>query len=198
VADYYQLLGVSPDASVSEIRQAYLRLARDKHPDRFGDAVEKRQAEALFQDITTAFNTLMNPRSREEYDEARQRPQALTPAEQARDAFTRGESLLAAGDFDASVAAFRVAVHLEPARAAYHVGLGRALGRTPRGGREAVQVLERATQIDPANAAVLAELAAALARQGLRLRAQRALEAAQRLAPGDPRTAQLARELGFR
>ncbi len=198
MSDHYQLLGVTPTASTSEIRQAYLRLARDKHPDLFSDAEEKRRAQALFQEITTAFNTLMNPRSREEYDESRQQPQARTPAELAREAFTRGESLLAAGDLEEAVAAFRAAAHLDPQQVAYHVALGRALGRTPQGGREAVQVLERATQLDAKNAVAFAGLAEALASQGLHLRAQRVVETARRLAPGDPRIAKLAQELGAR
>ena len=44
---------------------------------------------------------------------------------------------------------------------------------------------------------MLADLAALLAAQGLRLRAQKALAAAQRLAPGEPRLARLASELGL-
>ena len=63
--------------------------------------------------------------------------------------------------------------------------------------REAVAALERATQLDPRDAAALADLAALLAAQGLRIRAQKALAAAQRLAPGEPRLARLASELGL-
>jgi cytochrome c-type biogenesis protein CcmH/NrfG len=59
-----------------------------------------------------------------------------------------------------------------------------------------VQVLERVTQQEPRSAAAFAELAAVLGRSGLRLRAQKAVEAALRLAPRDARIARLAAELG--
>ena len=198
MADFYELLGVAETASASEIRQAYLRLAREKHPDRFVDAAEKRQAEVLFREITTAFNTLTNPASRQEYDEARLRPQLNTPAEIASDAFARGQEQLAQGELDEAVQLFRTAVHHAPQEPAYHVALGRALGRDPKHAREAVQELESATRLRPSDAAAHAELAAVLARQGLRLRAQKALETAQRLAPGDQRIQRLAAELGLR
>jgi Flp pilus assembly protein TadD len=88
-------------------------------------------------------------------------------------------------------------VHHAPGQAAYHAALGRALGRVPSLAREAVQALERATQLEPRSAAAFADLAAVLARQGLRLRAQKAMETALRLAPRDARLARLAAELGL-
>jgi curved DNA-binding protein CbpA len=198
MADFYQLLGVSEAASASEIRQAYLRLARDKHPDRFLDAAEKKAAEALFSEITTAFNTLSNPSSRREYDEARQRPQPRGPEEIAQDAFVRGQEQLAAGQIEEAVRLFYTAVHHAPQAAAYHAALGRALAHDPKQAREAVQELEQATRLDPRELTAWLELAVVLARQGLRLRAQRALENARHLAPSDPRVQRLAAELGPR
>ena len=94
MADYYQLLGIGPQASVAEIRQAYSRLAREKHPDRFQDADEKQKAQRLFQDITTAFNTLSNPRTRQEYDQTREKPQPKTPEEIAAAAGDLGANAL--------------------------------------------------------------------------------------------------------
>jgi DnaJ-class molecular chaperone len=198
MADFYELLGVTASASASEIRQAYLRLAREKHPDRFVDATQKREAEVQFREITTAFNTLTNPASRQEYDDARQRPQLTTPAEIASDAFARGQEALAEGRADEATQFFHTAVHHAPQEAVYHLALGRALGRDPKHAREAVQALEAAARLQPRDAVAHAEIAVVLARQGLRLRAQKALETAQRLAPGDPRFQRLAVELGLR
>ncbi len=197
MSDYYQLLGVPPSASVAEIRQAYARVAREKHPDRFTDPVDKQRAQSAFQDVTTAFNALMNPRSRQEYDESRHKPHPRTPEEIARDAFDRARPLLEAGPIEDAVTLLRTAVHHAPDQAAYHAALGRALARVPQAAREAVQALEKAAQLAPQSAAVFADLATVLARQGLKLRAQKALETAQRLAPRDARIMRLAAELGL-
>jgi curved DNA-binding protein CbpA len=197
MTDYYQLLGVAPSASAAEVRQAYARLARERHPDRFTDPAEKQRAQMAFQEITTAFNALMNPRSRQEYDESRHRPTPRTPEDVASDNFERAQPLLEGGQFEEALTLLRTAVYHAPGQAAYHAALGRALGRVPAFAREAVQVLERATQLDPRNAAAFADLAIVLARQGMKLRAQKALEAALRLSPRDARLARLAAELGL-
>jgi predicted Zn-dependent protease len=194
--DYYKLLGVAPSASTVEIRKAYARLARDKHPDRFTDPGQKEQAQTEFQDITTAFNTLMNPKSREEYDQTRDRPQPRTPEAIAQDAHERALPLVEAGQLEQAVTLLRTAVHHAPGEAAYQAALGHALARVPAAAREAVQVLEKVSQLDPGNVAVHVDLASVLAQQGLRLRAQKVVEAAQRLAPHDARLARLAAELG--
>jgi len=197
MSDYYQMLGVAPSASAAEIRKAYALLARERHPDRFTDPAEKRRAETAFQEITAAFNALMNPDRRREYDETRHRPQPRTPEEVATDAFERAQPALEAGQLEEAITLLQTAVHHAPGEAAYHAALGRALGRVPAFAREAVQALERATQLEPRNAAAFADLAIVLARQGLRLRAQKALETALRLSPRDARLARLAAELGL-
>jgi curved DNA-binding protein CbpA len=198
MADYYQLLGLGPQASVAEIRQAYSRLAREKHPDRFQDADEKQKAQRLFQDITTAFNTLSNPRSRQEYDQARDRPQPKTPEEIATDAFESSQAALEAGDLSQAVTLLHRAVHHAPGNVGYQLALGRALGRATsrEAQRDAVAILERVIQVSPQNAAAFLELAGVLARSGLKLRAQKTVEAGLRVDPRNAKLLRLAAELG--
>ena len=196
MADYYELLGVSSGASTSDIRKAYAALARQSHPDRFPDDARKEAASKVLQDITTAFNTLSNERQRSEYDQQRERPQPTTPEEIARDAFERHGALLGAGQLDEAVTLLRTAVHHAPEGAEYLAALGRALATATVGAREAIQVLEKATQLDPKNAGLVVDLALLLNQQGLRVRARRVLEKAQRLAPSNARVVRAAGEIG--
>jgi curved DNA-binding protein CbpA len=187
MADYYALLGIDKSASAPDIRQAYLRLAKERHPDRFTDPAEKIRAEAFFKDLTTAFNTLFNEGSRREYDREREAPRPTSPDELAKDAYTRGLALAEqGGDAEEILRLLRAAAHHRPDEGRYHAALGRFLGKRTTFAREAIQSLERAVQLEPRNAAFHADLALLFHKQGLTLRAQKAVETAARLAPADP------------
>ena len=66
--DYYKILGVSPDSTSRQIKSAYRRLARTKHPD-LNEGDEKYARE--FAKAAEAYRILSNPRQRARYDRAR-------------------------------------------------------------------------------------------------------------------------------
>jgi molecular chaperone DnaJ len=63
--DLYSVLGLGPQASLADIKRAYRRLARRYHP---GINPGDRAAEALFHRITEAYETLIDPARRQQYD----------------------------------------------------------------------------------------------------------------------------------
>ena len=63
--DYYEVLGVSREASPAELKKAYRRLAHQFHPDRNPD---DPSAEERFKEAAEAYDVLSSPEKRTRYD----------------------------------------------------------------------------------------------------------------------------------
>ncbi len=64
--DYYDVLGVSRNATPEEIKAAYRRLAKEYHPDRNPD--NRTEAEEKFKELSEAYEVLADPEKRRLYD----------------------------------------------------------------------------------------------------------------------------------
>ena len=96
--NYYEILGVSANASEQQIKEGYRREAMKWHPDRHAGAAAKGEAERRFKDLAQAYRTLSRPAARADYDrqleqnlrheyEARQQEQARQQRTQSEDAW---------------------------------------------------------------------------------------------------------------
>src|SRR6185436_4627109 len=60
--DYYEILGVTKQASQDEIKKAFHKLAHKYHPDKGGD-------EKKFKEINEAYQVLSDAQKRQQYDQ---------------------------------------------------------------------------------------------------------------------------------
>lgn len=81
VVDYYKVLGIRRNAAAREVKSAYRRLARQRHPDMNGGSEKAAREFAL---IALAYRTLTDPQERAYYDAQLHRRE---------DSFTSGSSV---------------------------------------------------------------------------------------------------------
>jgi curved DNA-binding protein CbpA len=86
---HYDVLGVSRNAPISEVRQAYVALAREHHPDRSGGDADAMRA------VNEAWATLRDPDRRASYDLTLHAvpPAPVRPAAEPRERTDREELL---------------------------------------------------------------------------------------------------------
>ena len=63
--DFYEVLGISKNATAEEIKRAYRRLALEYHPDRN----KTKEAGEKFKEVTAAYEVLSDSQKRSQYDQ---------------------------------------------------------------------------------------------------------------------------------
>ena len=127
-ADYYELLGVAPDAIASVIQAAFFQLAKKWHPDRLGpDLADVRDlATKVFARMSEAHQILADPSRRKEYDELRkdgggsaEEQEQVQRVVRAATAFQKAEVLMKRNNHVAALEEARKALELDPTQADY-------------------------------------------------------------------------------
>jgi len=113
----YEILGLKAGASQVEVKQAYRKLVKIWHPDRFVDQQQKQQAEAKIKQINAAYNTVKGVTPTVE------QPSPPPPKQSAKVAVNRwgaetfynwGVESVAKKEYEEAIAYFTQAIRLNP------------------------------------------------------------------------------------
>ncbi len=190
MTNYYDVLGVSRDATEQEITNKFRALAREQHPDRYTEPDRKRSAESKFQLLTEALNVLTNPARRKAHDAEleKNRPITQDPAGQARVFLAMGVKAYREGNFPDAIAHFELAVnHYDKDAKAWHylaLSCMKVVGQVRKG----VDAIETAIKLDANNALFHRDAGKLYIMAGLNAKAERHLEEALTWLPEDPET----------
>ncbi|MGH9463366.1 MAG: DnaJ domain-containing protein [Vicinamibacteria bacterium] len=185
MADYYSILGVPKTATQAQIKEAYLRLARENHPDRFQDPGKRTRAEETIQAINESYNHLRDEKLRRQYDETLSRV-VLPPHEQAERYYRNGIMREELTEYTEALKFFYEAMQLEPANALYMGAAARVMSMDRTQVRQAAELYNKAIALDPKRKELYLELGELLQRAGLPTRARRVFEAGLQQHPHDP------------
>ena len=191
-ADHYKTLDVSTSASAEEVRQAYYRLAKEIHPDRFltppYDILHPKMEE-LFAQVLEAYRTLTDRAARDRYDAERvasaqaPKPTLSDSQELARQNHLRGRALLELGKMTEAVKFLQNTVDVEPNRADYRRTLAGAQAGNPRLRKDALSNYLRAIDLEPALADNYLQAALLYGRLGEFVKAEEYLSACLKWEP---------------
>lgn len=196
--DLFERLGVPRTATRVQVKAAYLQLAKQLHPDRFGSpalADVGREVKDLFAALNEAYEVLSDDRKRGDYL-ARHAP-APSPArptvpEGAAVDFQKAEACARTRDLPRARAFYESALRAE-AKPEYQAGYAWFLLQDPRGDRARARSLAEAALRDPACLDRAALVCAVLAREdGEDEKAERLL---RRALQANPRNVEAEREL---
>ncbi len=191
---YYGILGINEEASDEEIREAYHRVAKEFHPDRYYSLSSeslKEKLNTIFTYATEAYQTLSNAQKKKEYDE-RNRPVTVTASpgisktEEAKSKFHEGRAALMMRNYSGAATLFAQAVYFDSSVASYHYYYGLALSQMEML-KEAAQSFSKAIELNPKKADYVAELGHVFLKLGFKARAHGTFKRALELSPTNER-----------
>ncbi|MFQ5907144.1 MAG: DnaJ domain-containing protein [bacterium] len=199
--DYYATLGVGRNATRKEIRDAYLELARQCHPDHMPKEGKWILVNERFAEITEAYEVLANDKRRVTYD--RQLKQGLRGPQthktaarvQAERAFKNGLESLKRKNYASAQAFFKAAARLDGNVAKYKSYQGLAQAHTGYRMKEALELCISAIDLEVYNSDLYVNLAIVYKLAGQLENCRKKLKEALKWNPKDQRAAELFSEV---
>ena len=203
--DYYAVLEVDPESDAAGIRKAYFQLAKQLHPDRQASADPERTERFL--QVQRAYEILMDPAKREDYDRQRitasspvpssdtparakteaqrrwaQRP-SLEEERDARKAYEKAVIVLENEDPERALRAMQAVVRAIPDNPEYASFLGYLMALGGSRLHAARDYCKQAVEAEPYNSEFHARLGFVYERAGLPKVAEQAFDEALRIDP---------------
>lgn len=155
---YYQLLGLSKEATETEIKKAYFNLARRFHPDRFDRSLSSEFRVAIdevFDAISKAYRTLVNKEKRRLYDStvpaAAGKDDGLDLSRKADIKFRQGKTLYSQGRYEEALVLLEEAVRMRRNKGDYFLLLAMAESKLPEYRKKAEEDFLKAQEMEPWN-----------------------------------------------
>ncbi|MEW6068355.1 MAG: DUF4388 domain-containing protein [Nitrospirota bacterium] len=193
--DYYNILNIDKRATQDNIKQAFYKVAKEFHPDRhfsLHSETIKDKLNAIFSQITEAYKTLSDLKTRKEYDHRLSTGHTKIEnnnIETAKIRFREGKEAFKKGAYTEALELFGQASYLDSSIPDYHFYTGLAFA-TEKKFHEAEKAFNHALKINPNNTDYMAELGHVYLQLGFNLRAKNTFEKALKSNPANERAAE--------
>jgi len=161
---YYDILGVSRDATEVEIKKSYFQLARKYHPDLFSRTIDtdtKKKISGVFDFLTKSYRTLSDESARKEYNEKLDEGPIDDREDKAKRAeirFRQAKTLYDQTRYEEARIFLEEAVRMDATKAKYFLLLGMVESKLKGLLRQSESHLLQAMEIEPWNTDILLAL----------------------------------------
>jgi curved DNA-binding protein CbpA len=191
--NYYEILGITPDADEHSIKKAYHILVKEYHPDSPAGKKTPGSSEKFIL-IKEAYETLIEKKARESYDKyVLKKPTALSKENEgtykklASGHYEKGRDLYKSRKYRTASMAFHTATNLDPDNPLYYSWLGISLSHIPGKLHEAKTLCEKAVKLSPNNADYYVNLAIVYKDAGIKSMADKYFREALNIDPDNQR-----------
>jgi len=187
--DYYQLLNVETSADQAEIKRNYFRLARKFHPDLYDRDLPheiKGMIEAVFDQVSKAYQTVSDEKKRKTYDTRKEKVSLEDKRNWPKEAevkFRQGKTLYDKGQYKEAVAFLEEAVKLQGDKGRYFLLLALTQSKIPSLHRKSEKNFLCSIRFEPWNAESYVGLGLLYKREELFIKAKKQFEKALSIDP---------------